>query len=250
VSGLTPNPWDALRGYTPARIALGRAGGSLPTEELLAFAAAHAAARDAVQSELDGEQLRRELASAGLPMLHVHSAAADRVTYLQRPDLGRRLDEASRAAVMSAAGGARDVAVIVADGLSATAAQQHGGTLVKLLLDRLRGGGISVGPIAIARQARVALEDEIGELLKARAAIILIGERPGLSAADSLGAYVVFGPQVGNTDAVRNCVSNIRPGGLPLTAAAETIAYLVRECLRKKLSGVGLTDERGIAELT
>jgi ethanolamine ammonia-lyase small subunit len=250
---VTPDPWTDLRALTRARIALGRAGGSLPTVELLGFSAAHAAARDAVWSALDLDALAAAVAPAGLPVVRVRSRAVDRATYLQRPDLGRRLDPAGEAALGAArAGGAGgeaagcDVALVLADGLSATAAQLHGPSLVLALVPRLRARGLRPGPLVLAAQARVALEDPIGAALGARAAIIFLGERPGLGVADSLGAYLVFGPRPGRTDAERNCVSSIRPDGLPVPAAAELLDWLVSEALRRSLSGVELKDERGV----
>lgn len=243
-----PDPWLALRsGAGGARIALGRAGASLPTAEVLAFAAAHAAARDAVQSELDPAALASALGALGLPIVQLQSAAGDRLTYLQRPDLGRRLDDASRAALCQRAASEADVALIVGDGLSALAAQRHAAPLLGALIPQVRQEGLRLAPLSIVRHARVAIQDEIGQTLRAAAAVILIGERPGLSAADSLGAYLVFNPRPGNTDACRNCVSNIRPGGLPIAAAAATIHYLLSQSLRRKLSGVALKDDRRIA---
>jgi len=242
---VTPDPWAALRAVTGARIALGRAGGSLPTAEVLAFAAAHAAARDAVWSALDLERLAADLAPLGLPVLRLASAAPDRATYLRRPDLGRRVGEASRAPLSAAAPpGGCDVALVVADGLSATAAQRHAPALLSALVPRLRAAGLSLGPLALVLQGRVAVEDELGAALGARAALILLGERPGLSSPDSLGAYLVHGPRPGRTDAERNCVSNVRPEGLPPAAAAGLLAWLLVESLRRGLSGVLLKDER------
>lgn len=250
-SAVTPDPWAELRALTRARIALGRAGGSLPTAELLGFSAAHAAARDAVGSALDLDALERALGPAGLPVLRVRSRAPDRATYLQRPDLGRRLDPAGEAALAAARPpDPCDLALILADGLSATAAQRHGPALVLALAPRLAGRGLRLGPLVLAAQARVALSDPIGAALGARAALILLGERPGLGAADSLGAYLVFGPRPGRTDAERNCVSSIRPDGLPIPAAAELLEWLVAEALRRSLSGVGLKDERGALPAT
>jgi ethanolamine ammonia-lyase small subunit len=243
--GSSGDPWVELRRLTPARIALGRAGGSLPTAELLRFSAAHAAARDAVWAELDLDRLERELAPCQRPLVRVASEAPDRRTYLVRPDLGRRLPASSRERLETLGRqGPYDVALILADGLSAAAAQRQAPALVAALLPRLAQAGCTVGPIALARQARVALQDPIGAALGSRCAVILLGERPGLGAADSLGAYLVFGPGPGRTDADRNCVSNIRPGGLPITAAAELLAWLIGEALRRSLSGVELKDER------
>jgi ethanolamine ammonia-lyase small subunit len=241
------DPWSDLRSLTSARIALGRAGGSLPTAEVLGFSAAHAAAREAVWTELDLDRLEAELAPLELPVLRVASSAPDRATYLRRPDLGRRLDEAGGTRLEQAAPpGGCDVAVIIGDGLSAIAAQAHAPALAFDLVARLRARGLRLGPLALARQARVALEDPIGEALGARAAVILLGERPGLGSPDSLGAYLVFGPRPGRTDAQRNCVSGIRPGALPVPAAAELLGWLVGEALRRGLTGVELKDDRGV----
>lgn len=237
-----PDPWSALRRHTSARIALGRAGGSLPTGEVLSFTAAHAAARDAVHSALDESALAGDLAGVGLSIVNVASAAHDRATYLQRPDLGRRLDDSVRESIASTT--PWDVALIIADGLSAPAVQRHAAPLVKLLVPMLQTAGLTIGPLVIVRHGRVAIEDEIGQRLRAACAVILIGERPGLGSPDSLGAYLTFNPKPGNTDADRNCVSNIRPQGLPLPVAAETLRHLIVESLRLKISGVQLKDER------
>jgi ethanolamine ammonia-lyase small subunit len=245
VSGRHPgDPWSDLRALTPARIALGRAGGSLPTDEVLGFQAAHAAARDAVWSALDLDRLEGALAGLGVPALRLASAAPDRATYLRRPDLGRRLDEGSAAALLRARGDGCDVALVIGDGLSAAATQAHAPALAAALVKRLAARRLRIGPLALVRQARVAVADPIGAALGARAAIVLLGERPGLGAADSLGAYLTFGPRPGRTDAERNCVSNVRPEGLPVEAAADLLAWLVGEALRRGLSGVALKDER------
>ena len=237
------DPWEPLAGLTPARVALGRAGSGLPTRELLRFELAHARARDAVGEPLDATSLRAELAATGLPVLHVTSRAADHRAYLQRPDLGRRLDEAS-ARQLAAAGGAadrNDIAIVIADGLSALAVLRYAVPAVAALLPLLEG--LRIAPLVLATRARVALADEVGALLGARLALILLGERPGLSAPDSLGAYLTFAPRVGCLDAQRNCVSNIRAEGLPPDRAAHKLAWLIREALRRELTGVGLTDE-------
>ena len=241
---VTPDPWFQVRKHTSARIALGRSGGSLPTAELLAFAADHADARDAVYSELDVRSLTDSLVPLGLPILSLRSRATDRETYLKRPDLGRRLDADSAAKAAASSGAGVDVALIVGDGLSALAAQRHAAEVLVLLIPLLRAHGFSLGPICIVRQARVAVQDEIGSLLKARVAVMLIGERPGLGSADSLGGYLVYRPSIGNTDAQRNCVSNIRPGQLNYTAAAQAMAWLVEQSLLRQISGVGLKDDR------
>jgi ethanolamine ammonia-lyase small subunit len=243
---MTPDPWSRLRRFTPARIALGRAGSSLPTAAWLAFAADHADARDAVHAELDVAAFAAAVAPLGLPVLSLRTAAPDRVTYLQRPDLGRRLDVSSAAAVREAAG-SFDVALIVADGLSATAIARNGAEVLAHLIPRL--GGLSLAALCVVTQARVGVMDEIGQALGAKVAVLLIGERPGLAVPDSVGAYLTYRPAVGNTDAARNCVSNIRPAGLLAGAAAETIAWLLRESLARRLSGVALKDDRDLAAL-
>jgi ethanolamine ammonia-lyase small subunit len=242
------DPWSDLRSLTRARIALGRAGGSLPTAELLAFRSDHAAARDAVWTELDLDRLAGDLAPLGLPVLRLASLAPDRATYLRRPDLGRQVDGASAARLAQAAPpGGCDVALVLGDGLSAIAVQRHAPALCGALVARLRAAGLAPGPLSLVRQARVAVQDQVGAALRARAAIILIGERPGLGSSDSLGAYLVFGPRPGRTDAERNCVSNVRPDGLPIAPAADLIGWLVVEALRRGLTGVALKDERGLA---
>jgi ethanolamine ammonia-lyase small subunit len=242
---ITPDRWEALRSSTSARIALGRAGGSLPTQAWLDFKSAHAAARDAVHCAFDAEQLATEIASLGFEVTIVDSAAAERRTFLLRPDLGRRLDERSRYSLQELRAGADyDLAIVVSGGLSALAVHRQARPVLKALLPKLKGDGWQVTPIVIVRFGRVAIEDEVGQLLRARLALILIGERPGLGSPDSLGAYLVYEPRTGNTDAHRNCVSNIRPEGLHLDAAADTIHYLLSEARRRRLSGVELKDQR------
>lgn len=241
------DPWAGLRRFTAARIALGRTGDGLPTARLLEFQAAHAQARDAVHQPLDAGSIVDQLCSQ--PNLTVRSRAADRATYLQRPDLGRQLhpDDATALAAMCCAGGqghdGYDGVIVLADGLSARALHDHGAALLHVLLPHLAGWELA--PIVIARQARVALGDDVAAALNARMVLMLIGERPGLTAADSIGAYLTFAPKPGITrDAERNCVSNIRPDGLPLAAAADTIAFLMKEARRLKLTGIGLKEDR------
>ena len=242
------DPWAELRRHTPARIALGRAGSSLPTAELLRFGAAHAQARDAVHIALDTQALADSLATLGLATLQVRSRAPDREAYLRRPDWGRRLDPADAERLQALAHGPVDLALVLGDGLSALALQQHAAPLLAVLLPLL-APSLSLAPLVIATQARVALADEIGALLQARTVLILLGERPGLSAPDSLGAYLTHAPQIGCNDAQRNCVSNIRPEGLALTLAARRLAWLLNEALRRRLSGVALKDDSGSALL-
>lgn len=229
-----PIPFDRLRGLTQARIALGRVGQALPTAAMLDFQLAHARARDAVNAALSTDGLAEAI--GGRAVIEVASRAGDHATYLRRPDLGRLLDPADSARLSP---GPCDAALIVADGLSATAVHRHAASLLMALIDRLEGW--SLAPVVVARHARVALGDEIGAALGARIAVVLIGERPGLSAPDSLGAYLTWAPRRGRLDSERNCVSNIRPPhGLGYAAAAERIAALMREARRRALTGVGL----------
>ncbi|MCW1884590.1 ethanolamine ammonia-lyase subunit EutC [Luteolibacter flavescens] len=228
-----------LKHWTSARVGNGRAGGSLPHGELLRFRLDHAKARDAVHACFDPASLAAELEPLGLPVILAHSQAGDRATYLQRPDLGRRLSPES-AGKLAAHHGDHDLVIILADGLSATAAHRQGPPLLGALLPLLESWALA--PLVIVPFARVALQDEIGHALGARAALILLGERPGLGSPDSLGAYLVHSPRSGNTDARRNCVSNIRPEGLPPAAAARRIAWLLHESRRLGFSGVDLKD--------
>lgn len=232
----TPVLWADLRRFTPARVALGRAGNGLPTAAHLEFQAAHAAARDAVHAVLDVAALRADLDAAGLASIAVHSKAPDRRTYLLRPDLGRRLRD--RGAVPSWPGA---MLFVVCDGLSATAVQRHAVGLLRHLVPRLPG---AVPPIVVAEQGRVALGDDIGEAMGAEAVAVLIGERPGLSAADSLGVYLTWRPRRGRTDAERNCISNIRSDGLPPEAAGDKLLWLIAAMRRLRLTGIGLKDEQ------
>jgi len=234
---------SGMKALTDARVALGRSGSSQPTAASLAFALDHARARDAVHRPADFDGLEAALQQRTLPSLRVDSAAQDRLTYLARPDLGRRLSDESRdrlAALRSRP--AVDLAIVVADGLSSLALD-HVPALLDALLADLTSEGWTVAPVILAAQARVALGDEVGALLKARMVLLLVGERPGLSSPDSLGAYLTYGPQVGLSDAARNCVSNIRPAGLVPAQAAFKIAWLMRQARRLQLTGVALKDE-------
>ncbi len=233
------NPWDALRRFTNARIALGRAGSSLPTAPLLAFQLAHAQARDAVHHPLDTAALAEAIRAAGFDTLDAASAAPDRDHYLRRPDLGRVLDDAS-AARLAARASRCDIVFVAADGLSAIATQRHAAPLLSALRAMLDGW--SIGPVVIATQARVAIGDAIGELLRATIVVVMIGERPGLSSPDSLGLYVTYAPHAGRSDAERNCISNVRPEGLGYDAAAFKLHWLLHEARRLELTGVALKD--------
>lgn len=240
-----PDPWHVLRSLTPARIGLGRAGPGLPTRVHLDFQLAHARARDAVHQAMDPKRLCRAFEASGLPALAVRSAAPDRTTYLHRPDLGRRLDAESRERLSAASAGDSDAVFVVADGLAAVAAERHAHPVVTAAVAALRSEQWRLAPVIVAVQGRVALADEIGALLGARLAVILLGERPGLSAPDSLGAYLTWEPRLGRTDAERNCISNIRPEGLGYEQAAARLAGLMREARRRRLSGVALKAEAG-----
>jgi ethanolamine ammonia-lyase small subunit len=238
-----PDPWFELRRHTAARIALGRAGASLPTAEWLKFGVAHAMARDAVHLPFDSATLATALAAHGFETITVESAAPDRATYLRRPDLGRRLSSRSAALLPTLAGTPCDLAVVVGDGLSARAVHAQALPLLLELRPRLEAAGIALGPVLLAHQCRVALGDEAGALLHARAVLVLIGERPGLSSPDSLGAYLTWSPMAGRSDAERNCVSNIRPEGLAHAEAARKLAWLLGAARRIGATGVALKDE-------
>jgi ethanolamine ammonia-lyase small subunit len=234
-----------LRKLTPARVGLGRAGASLPTTALLAFTLDHARARDAVHAAFDAQVLISALGDLGLDAVNVRSRADNRADYLRRPDLGRRLDQASQQVLVSKTGGVGQLALVIGDGLSPTAVHAHAIELVRGLIAQLAASGIKLAGVAVATGARVALGDEIGAILGARMVVMLIGERPGLSAPDSLGAYLTFAPRVGMSDAERNCVSNIHRAGLSYDEAAYKIAWLVRQGLAREVTGVALKDESG-----
>ena len=246
------NPWLDLRRLTPARIALGRTGTSLPTHAQLDFQFAHAQARDAVHLPFDHAGLSQEMTARGRESLLLHSAAHDRHSYLQRPDLGRKLhdDSAQRLREYAQANpGGIDVAVVVADGLSALAVHRHTTPFLSHMEEHATAEGWSLSPVILVEQGRVAVSDEIGELLCAKMVVMLIGERPGLSSPDSLGLYFTYAPKVGLTDAYRNCISNVRLEGLSYAMAAHRLAYLMREACRRQLSGVNLKDEAQVQTL-
>ena len=230
-----------LRAATPARIGLGRSGVSIATRDHLAFELAHAQARDAVHDALDVEALARGLRALSPDVVRVTSEAADRETYLSRPDLGRRLD-VSRERLADCARGC-DIAFVVADGLSARAVATHAVPVLSTLLPICVGQGLTVGPLVIVEQGRVAIGDEIGAMLDARIVCVLIGERPGLSSPDSLGIYLTLAPAPGRTDAERNCISNIRADGMSYDEAAGRCAWLIAEALRRGVTGVALKDD-------
>nr|WP_294794751.1 ethanolamine ammonia-lyase subunit EutC [uncultured Mucilaginibacter sp.] len=239
------NPLQALKEFTPARIALGRSGSAIPLKAFQEFKLAHAHARDAVYSELNVEDLLTGLKQFDLPILQVHSAAAYREQYLQRPDLGRKLNEESAEEIKNYHSPC-DVSIIIADGLSATAVNNNTIQLLQLLVPMLNSVKLRLSPITLAKQGRVAIGDEIAYALGSKLSLILIGERPGLSAADSVGAYITYAPKPGLTDESRNCISNIRPLGLNSAAAAKKIFYIVHEAFKNKLTGIGLKDNEGL----
>ena len=242
-NGYRPPTVD-LADMTDARVALGRFGSGAPTRALLTFQLDHARAREAVWSAVDEDKLEGEIKALGLDVISVESMAEDRSSYLRRPDLGRRLSRSSATRLVSLTQSAKshDVVITISDGLSSSAVDINAGTLVRELATRLGNLHLSLGPIVVARQARVALTDEIGEILDAKVTIALIGERPGLSAADSLGAYITYTPAVGTPDSRRNCVSNMREGGLSMARSAQLITGLVANITSTRVSGVSLKE--------
>jgi ethanolamine ammonia-lyase small subunit len=245
------DPWHPLRRLTAARIALGRTGGSLPTGGLLDFRLAHARARDAVSSSFDAAALAERLRCLGMDVLSVESAAQSSADYLRRPDLGRKLAASSHAQLAAhaeAAGFSPDLVVIVSDGLSSLAATEQSPPLLATLVPLAQQNGWRLAPLVVATRGRVALQDEIGGILGARLGLMLLGERPGLGAANSLGAYFTYAPRPGLTDASRNCVSNIRAEGLPPADAARKLFALLSHSLRREVSGVELKDETPLVD--
>jgi ethanolamine ammonia-lyase small subunit len=233
--------WSLLKRFTSARVALGRTGSSLPTSAQLEFELAHAKARDAVRASFNTKKIAAEVEALGWPCLRVHSAAADRNEYLRRPDLGRRLRPGQTEIQPIAP--PPELVFVIADGLSAWAAERHAIPLLVALRKNFEAWRI--GPIIVAEQARVALGDEIGEILGAHIVVMLIGERPGLSSPDSLGIYLTWDPRIGRTDAERNCISNVRPTGLSYELAAHRLVYLLESARRVQLTGVKLKDASG-----
>lgn len=238
--------WTALKRYTDARIGLGRSGSALPTHEVLKFSLAHARARDAVTTPTDWSAVEAQLGEHGLASHRIESSAATRDIYLRRPDLGRVLSPASRASLVALAAQPAeqpDLMIMAGDGLSSTGLTVNVVALIRALEPAIAKSGWRLAPVLLASQARVALADEAGEILGAKAALVLIGERPGLSSPDSLGAYLTYAPRRGRNDAERNCVSNIRAGGLSYDEAAFKIAWLLGQALRFRMTGVALKDE-------
>ncbi|RZL66067.1 MAG: ethanolamine ammonia-lyase subunit EutC [Variovorax sp.] len=248
-----PSLWHAWRAATPARLALGRAGAGMPTDETLRFGWAHAMARDAIHAALDIAALEAALCADSWEVAHAASRAPNRTTYLRRPDLGRQLDEASadrlrRAAAAPSRPPAVDVCFVIGDGLSSLAVARHAVPLLAALRPHL-SPGTRCAPVTVVTQARVAVADEVGAIYRAPLSVILIGERPGLSSPDSLGVYITHAPRPGRHDAERNCISNVRPEGLSYALAAFKLAWLMREAERRGLTGVDLKDESDLAVL-
>jgi ethanolamine ammonia-lyase small subunit len=232
-----------LRALTPARVALGRTASSLPTRALLDFTLDHARARDAVHVAFDTGAIATGVGRLGLAVSRVESRASSRKDYLSRPDLGRRLSADSAARLAAEARAGADIVVVIGDGLSSKAVHVHAVAVLARLAPQFDAAGTAIGLVVVATGARVALGDEIGAILNARMVVMLLGERPGLSAPDSLGAYLTFAPSIGRTDAERNCVSNIHRAGLDHDEAAAKIAWLAREGLARGITGVALKDE-------
>jgi len=243
---IVASSWDSLKIHTKARIAIGRCGNSIPTQELLAFKLAHAKAIDAVHVPFQKELVIKELEEiSGAEVLSLQSNAKDRSEYLQRPDLGRSLSDTSAQLIKTTPKAAEyDIALIVADGLSSVAIEKNISSLFSLLLPELKRRNYSVAPICVVEQSRVAIADSVAELLNARLSIVFIGERPGLMSPDSLGIYMTYDPKNGTTDERRNCISNVRQDGLSYSAACSKLLYLVDESFKRRISGVNLKDEQ------
>ncbi|TCB67028.1 ethanolamine ammonia-lyase subunit EutC [Acinetobacter sp. ANC 4178] len=239
------NRWEQLKQFTDARIALGRTGGSLPTRPLLEFQLAHAQAKDAVLKPLDLELLSQQLKQQTIPFVQVSSCAVDKDTYLKRPDLGRELSETSRQMLtaMQSVQQQYDVLIVAGDGLSARAIEDNAASFITKMFDACAQQGWSVAPIVVATGSRVALGDEIAQILNAQMLVMLIGERPGLSSPDSMGIYYTWQAQKGCHDAMRNCISNVRPAGLDEVTAVQRLIALMSKSKQLQFSGVNLKDE-------
>ncbi|WP_321331741.1 ethanolamine ammonia-lyase subunit EutC [uncultured Bacteroides sp.] len=235
--------WKELKEFTDARIALGRTGYSLPTREMLEFSLAHARAKDAVHLPFDKDALKQKLNSMKLEVIYTSSAAPNRTVYLTRPDLGRKLSDTGREDLLKMHADGSDVVIVIGDGLSSKAVHKQSAPLISHLLPYLTQLHLSLAPIVLAEQSRVALGDEIGQILKAKLVIMLIGERPGLSSPDSLGVYLTWMPYVGRLESERNCISNIRPEGLSYAKAAFKLAWLIEHAFDTQLSGIRLKDQ-------
>ena len=240
-SVVTPDPWSVLRQFTDARIGLGRCGTSMPLAECLAFKLAHAKARDAVWQPMQMAWLKEQLAENGHDCLHLASSVTSRGEYLARPDKGRILNDNSRALLTNQSAGF-DLCIVVSDGLSARAIHENCPLFIRGFMEIVKRTDLTVAPICLVENGRVAIADEIGSLLSARMSIMLIGERPGLSSPNSLGVYLTYNPRPGTTDASRNCISNIREGGMTVEDGVRKLAYLVEAGLQQGKTGVELKD--------
>lgn len=238
------DPWEKYKAFTNARIALGRAGGSLPTKDLLKFRKDHALARDAVWAEMNTFSLEHKLSQTGLKHITLSSKAENRQLYIQRPELGRELNSGSIQELLDRSTSPCDLCIVIADGLSATAIDHHAIAFLKAFFPQI--SIYSLATVCIVKQGRVAIGDQVGELLRAKLVVVLIGERPGLSSPDSMGIYLTYNPRKGTTDEKRNCISNIRQEGLSYPFAAQKLAFLVNEAMSKKLSGVNLKDNSNL----
>lgn len=245
-TGTEADDWEPLKAYTNARIALGKTGISIPLKESLQFRLAHAHAKDAVYSQLNVPELEATLSKTDLPVYCLKSKAENRDMYLQRPDFGRLLSADSVQRLQQLNTHPADICLIIADGLSATAIMKNAGSVVQLLVEKVRQAGFSLAPLLVVEQGRVAITDAVGEWLRPRLAIVFIGERPGLSSFDSMGAYITYAPQPGLTDERRNCISNIREQGLPPELAVDKLMYLIQAAFRMQLTGVALKDNNAL----
>ena len=244
------DPWQQLKSFTRARIAIGRVGSSLPTKEVLDFGLSHAMARDAVHLALDIEALEADIKAQEFSTFQAKSMAPDRASYLLRPDLGRRLHEQSLMRLQNINQTKPiDFLIVVGDGLSSLAVSRHVAPLLAEMRNHIPNDW-HTGHVVIASQARVAIGDEIGQALNAKMVAMLIGERPGLSSPDSLGIYLTFNPKLGLSDADRNCISNVRPEGLQYAAAAKKLLWLAKEAMRLQVTGVALKDESDMQEIS
>lgn len=248
---LQQDAWGKLKELTDARIALGRVGCSVPTAPLLAFQLAHAQAKDAVLQGLDVEKLTEQLQHQAVDILHIESCATDKALYLKRPDLGRNLSDSAREQLQNyqtTHTQNKDVLIVIGDGLSARAIEENAVALIESLLQVFQEQGWSVAPLVIAQGSRVALGDEVAEILQADMLVMLIGERPGLSSPDSLGIYYTWQAKQGCHDAMRNCISNVRPAGLSVQVATQRLLALMQNSKQRRLSGVNLKDEHALLE--
>ena len=237
------DPWEGLKQFTDARIALGRSGCSILTDEYLRFSLAHARACDTIKMPFDRQMVRKRLEDMGLDVEFAESAAASRDIFIRRPDFGRRLSETSRERLKKLKYPGADVLIVIGDGLSSKAVHKQAVPLIQEFLPYMKELGLSVGPVVLAKQSRVALGDDIAEVMHCGLVVMLIGERPGLSSPDSLGIYMTYKPFAGRLESERNCISNVRPEGLSYERAAFKLAWLVEMAYDLQVSGTKLKDK-------